>query len=972
MTWLRITKIVKDKDAFFPDHLSMLYTALHSCAKNVVLVVEKRRDTPVQLYLGVRDYEGILRQSGETLKGSLPGFLPGLQVQSAPGPQADDRAQFVASCSGVASLRDDKKQHFIQDLERLLDATDTIPSFTAYFVADNVPDALAEQMIGAFATLHTQLQPLAEEQLTYNESMTQTVSRSLTESLSQSITDTLSQTVTRTEGTSSSLATAHTEGTSKTKGHSVGAMAGGCFFGFMIGGSYSHNWSNTTNESDTVTDTQGTSRSNAQADGSSQARGQVTGRSTQSGDSQASTQGTSRQLTLRNRAVKHALDTLDKQIDRLTQGRPFGLWSVATYFTAPTATTALKLANIYRGTVVGENSGLQHCAINVWEREASAQIMPYLKDAANPRFMYRCINVSAGSVVTSEELAIHLSLPQHSVPGILVREEKTFGRNVAVEGDQAQKGAQLRLGCVRHLGQDYPSQEVSLSVTDLARHTFITGATGSGKSNTVYSLIDGLLQHGIKVMVVEPAKGEYRHVFAGRGFKVYGTNPDLTPLLRINPFAFPRGIRVDEHVERLVEIFNVCWPMYAAMPAVLKDSILRAYEACGWDLRRSRSAYPGLFPTFADVLVQLRQVIGESAYSADTRGDYIGALETRLRSLTNGIYSQIFIAVEALTPEDLYDDNVIIDLSRLGSAETRSMIMGMMVLGLSEHRMAQADGRLNQPLQHVTVLEEAHNLLRRTSKEQSQEGANMQGKSVEMIATAIAEVRTYGEGFVIVDQSPTSVDEAAIKNTNTKIVMSLYDEDDRRVASGALGLDDEHKAEISRLPTGVALVYQNQWQQPVLTHIDRYETRNETSVRNNRPLIAQDTSEVGPSLDLIRVIVGLKPLKESPESLRRAVTRATMPSWAKYQALQMIDKPAFTPDGKVLWHYLGLGAEIEQVLRHNADNPAAIVPALDEELRQRLQMDDGQLRRHCLAALMNVVAAQSPELHDLCVRSVKG
>lgn len=89
-------------------------------------------------------------------------------------------------------------------------------------------------------------------------------------------------------------------------------------------------------------------------------------------------------------------------------------------------------------------------------------------------------------------------------------------------------------------------------------------------------------------MVVEPAKGEYKNVFGNRSdVHVYGTNPKITELLRINPFRFPEGIHVLEHIDRLIEIFNVCWPMYAAMPAVLKDAMLQAYEVCGWDLQTS-------------------------------------------------------------------------------------------------------------------------------------------------------------------------------------------------------------------------------------------------------------------------------------------------------------------------------------------------------------------------------------------------
>ena len=76
-------------------------------------------------------------------------------------------------------------------------------------------------------------------------------------------------------------------------------------------------------------------------------------------------------------------------------------------------------------------------------------------------------------------------------------------------------------------------------------------------------------------MVIEPAKGEYKNVFGGYAdVSVYGTNPMKTgKLLQINPFSSPEEIHVLEHIDRLVEILNACWPMYAAMPAVLKDAI---------------------------------------------------------------------------------------------------------------------------------------------------------------------------------------------------------------------------------------------------------------------------------------------------------------------------------------------------------------------------------------------------------------
>ena len=107
------------------------------------------------------------------------------------------------------------------------------------------------------------------------------------------------------------------------------------------------------------------------------------------------------------------------------------------------------------------------------------------------------------------------------------------------------------------------------------------------------------------------------------------------------------------------------------------------------------------------------------------------------------------------------------------------------------------------------MLEEAHNLLKRTSTEQPVEGANLIGKSVEMLSNAIAEMRTYGEGFIIADQAPGLLDMAAIRNTNTKIVMRLPDLSDRELVGRAANLDDDQIIELARLPNGVAAIYQN-------------------------------------------------------------------------------------------------------------------------------------------------------------------
>lgn len=396
-----------------------------------------------------------------------------------------------------------------------------------------------------------------------------------------------------------------------------------------------------------------------------------------------------------------------------------------------------------------------------------------------------------------------------------------FGRNVVTYDEVRQDAPEIGLGNVFHMNHT-ENTKVSLSKKSLASHTFITGSTGSGKSNTVYHMLDRARKQGVKFLVVEPAKGEYKNVFGGRkDVTVLGTNPKLSQLLRINPFSFPENIHVLEHMDRLVEIFNVCWPMYAAMPAVLKNAVEKSYVDCGWDIVKSENKYgEELYPSFADVARNVKEIIDSSEYDAENKGAYKGSLLTRLQSLCNGINGMIFVADE-IPKEQLFEENVIVDLSRVGSSETKSLIMGMMVLKLQEYRMSSATG-MNAELNHITVLEEAHNLLRRTSNEQSAEGSNLLGKSVEMLSNAIAEMRTYGEGFIIADQAPGLMDMSVIRNTNTKIILRLPDQADRELVGRAANLNEDQITELAKLPCGVAAIYQNEWIQPVLCKVDLF------------------------------------------------------------------------------------------------------------------------------------------------------
>lgn len=113
-------------------------------------------------------------------------------------------------------------------------------------------------------------------------------------------------------------------------------------------------------------------------------------------------------------------------------------------------------------------------------------------------------------------------------------------------------------------------------------------------------------------------------------------------------------------------------------------------KIAGWDLISSSNPYSEeIYPSFSDVARNIRTIIDESEYDTENKGAYKGSLLTRLESLTTGLNGMIF-SCDDCADKDLFERNVIVDLSRVGSSETKSLIMGMLVLKLQEHRRQPA------------------------------------------------------------------------------------------------------------------------------------------------------------------------------------------------------------------------------------------------------------------------------------------
>ena len=783
-------------------------------------------------------------------------------------------------------MRDKSKTEdkaFIQGIERFIDAMDG-DAYTALFLAEPVTEETQAGIRNGYEELYSALSPFRKTTWSYTENESHAVMETFCSGTSDTVTDGTSSGFSDEQGrnTGFNFNAGMNQGTTNTIGQShavtrlrlpskrtmVGVAAGasilalgavaasavfppagaaivsaastvgaavkaGPLFGAVVPMVAGHEtngtaWSTARSIGKSLGFGMSRGYNTAHTDSSTVERSNAHSTNEQHSNGTTDTHGTVRtqQIEVCNKAVEELLTRIDEQIKRTKESEDYGCYSCAAYFLSSRPSKALLAANTYRSLMIGEGSSVESGAVNLWQDRASVTAMrEYLKRFTHPVFARQLweneadsLFYTAGTLVSGRELPMHLGLPTRSVHGLPIIEHAEFGRNVPDEAMPDED--KMNLGKIYHMGKEEAAGLI-LNRQAMASHTFITGSTGTGKSNAVYHLLDEITKNGqTTFLVVEPAKGEYKNVFGNcTDVQVFGTNPRETPLLRMNPFAFPENIHILEHIDRLVEIFNACWPMYAAMPAVLKDAIERSYQKVGWDLRNSESE-KGIFPTFFDLLDILPGVIEESHYSKDTQSDYVGALCTRVKSLTNGIYGSVLCAEDALSDAEMFDQNVIVDLSRVGSMETKSLLMGILVMKLQEYRMCSSG--MNSRLRHVTVLEEAHNLLRKTSAEQSQEGANLQGKSVEMLANAIAEMRTYGEGFIIADQAPGLLDMSVIRNTNTKIILRLPDEEDRKLVGKSAALKEAQIDELSKLPLGVAAVYQNEWPEAVLCKIEAY------------------------------------------------------------------------------------------------------------------------------------------------------
>ena len=420
-----------------------------------------------------------------------------------------------------------------------------------------------------------------------------------------------------------------------------------------------------------------------------------------------------------------------------------------------------------------------------------------------------------GGFVTCDEASYVVRPPLHDVHGLPCRAWARFDEHPE---PFVADGPLVRLGVTASgLAMEVPAGA-------LLTHALITGNTGVGKSTFLFSLLEALHAAGLSYLVIEPAKTDYlRSQLTGlRPWVVGSPSP---PPWYLNPLEVPDGVTMQSHIERLVALFRASFAMVDPLPYVVEHALHEVYEARGWDMARDRGPLAGpsgtpRWPTLSDLLDVAVGLPARLGYPAEVERTLVGAMRARIGSLTRGPKGATLDTDRPLDIDSLLGEAVVVNLDLVGDDEAKAFFMGLLLLRLAEAR----HGVHSDTLRHLTVIEEAHRLLRRdasTGTAGEMVTSNSTGFVAEAIGNMLAEIRSSGEGIVVVDQSPARLAQSAIANTATKVAFRSTESEDKRVLAGCMNLDDRQSAALTALGRHEAAVWWEGMDRPVLARMER-------------------------------------------------------------------------------------------------------------------------------------------------------
>lgn len=374
---------------------------------------------------------------------------------------------------------------------------------------------------------------------------------------------------------------------------------------------------------------------------------------------------------------------------------------------------------------------------------------------------------------------------------------------------------------VLFLGADEFGQKAFFEMEKLSKHAFISGVPGSGKTNTMHHLASSLINKGVPILVLEPAKHEYRALLNARldgEVRVFSPGGELEFPLRINPLEIPRGVTVGHHISRLCTVFEGTFPLEGALPFILDRSIEAVYASHGWDPKDRSGEHPERdWPTLSELYAQMELELDKESYGGEVKGNLTAALRVRIGGLLRRELGELFdVQRSTYEPARWLEMSAVVELEGLGRSEANFLTLLLLVL-VRETLMVNPHftPRPGSPqLRHVVFIEEAHNLIGQEAQAVTGESADPKLASTVFISDMLREVRAYSEGMIIADQLPTAIAPEVLKNTGLKIALRMSSSDDRELLGSMMAADAAQLERMAVANRGQALVLYEGLQRP--------------------------------------------------------------------------------------------------------------------------------------------------------------
>lgn len=413
-------------------------------------------------------------------------------------------------------------------------------------------------------------------------------------------------------------------------------------------------------------------------------------------------------------------------------------------------------------------------------------------------------------------------LPESELPGLQLKRSIFYGRASEREPSDENVSSYVSLGTAAFgdptlIGEEGVTtgrtrRQISIPSRHLLSHMLITGATGSGKTIRAIKTLNRLPEEYFTIHVLETAKKVYRSQL--RRGKTLPTIFNLGGFdgkpLRINPFYFDNRTSLKRHISVLCDALSDLLPVEALIGPKLREAVLNCYNSSGWNIETGRyegSEGAAIFPDMIDFNREIARICSRLSYSSELNENYRGALSGRARVFIDDLYQDVFSYDGNAPFEDLFGEDCIIELADLPPSEINmpGFIVSLYLERLRAWRSAKLDP--GAPPYSLVVIEEAHNILHKRHEQEKNQYQTGGGKHlVEQVNRLLQEGRELGIGVMVVDQSPRSLADSVMVNTNTKLVHRLLDGDEAGTIGKSIGLKPDEWQDIHFLEDGECIV----------------------------------------------------------------------------------------------------------------------------------------------------------------------